>query len=81
MLAELRRVGIPGGRILVLNHFKGAGAWRVLERLMAPLADRVGFRSNLTMDILQGPEWRISDVHSVNLFGLSKLIELRNSSE
>ena len=81
LLAELRRVGIPGGRILVLNHFKGAGVWQVLERLMAPLADRVGFRSNLTMEVLQGPEWRISDVHSVNLFGLSKLIELRNSGE
>lgn len=81
LLAELRRVCIPEGRILVLNHFKGAGVWWLLERLVAPIADRVGFRSNLTMEILRGPEWQISAVHSVNLFGLSKLVELRNSSE
>jgi len=71
----------PGGQILVLNHFQGAGVWRVAERLVAPIADRVGFRSTMTMDTLDSPQWQVVSVRSVNLFGLSKLVELRNARE
>jgi len=81
LLAELRRVCTPGGQIFVVNHFKGAGVWQVAERLMAPLADRVGFRSTMTMDTLESPQWQIVSVRNVNLFGLSKLVELRNGCE
>ena len=81
LLDEMRRVCTPGGRILVLNHFKNAGVWQVAERLLAPLADRVGFRSTLTIDILDSPHWQIMNVRSVNLFGLSKLVEIRNTHE
>lgn len=80
LLAELRRVCKPGGHILVLGHFRGAGVWRPAERLVAPLADRVGFHSNLTMDVLDSPEWQIVNVRKVNLFGLSRLVEARNAS-
>lgn len=81
LLDEMRRVCAPGGRILVLNHFKNGGVWKVAERLLAPLADRVGFSSTLTIDILDSPHWQIMRVRSVNLFGLSKLVEIRNTSE
>lgn len=81
LLAELRRVCAPGGHILVLNHFKGAGVWQAAERLLAPLADRVGFRSTMTMDTLESSHWEIVGVRSVNLFGLSKLVEIRNAGE
>jgi len=81
LLAEVRRVCVPKGRVLVLNHFEGAGVWKAAERLTAPLADWVGFRSTMPMDILQSPQWQIVDVRSVNLFGLSKLVEIRNSHE
>lgn len=81
LLAELRRVCTPGGQILVVNHFKGAGVWQLAERLMAPLADRIGFRSTMTMDTLESPQWKIVSVRNVNLLGLSKLVELRNGCE
>ena len=81
LMAESRRVCTPGGQILVVNHFKGAGVWQVAERLMAPLADRIGFRSTMTMDTLESPQWQIVSVRNVNLFGLSKLVELRNGCE
>jgi phosphatidylethanolamine/phosphatidyl-N-methylethanolamine N-methyltransferase len=81
LLAELHRVCTPGGQILVVNHFKGAGVWQVAERLMAPLANRIGFRSTMSMDTLESPQWQIVSVRNVNLFGLSKLVELRNGCE
>ena len=81
LLAEVRRVCKPKGRIIVLNHFEGAGVWKAAERVMAPLADRVGFRTTLSMDVLNNAQWKITDVRSVNLFGLSKLVDIRNSHE
>ena len=81
LMRELRRVCEPGGYILILNHFKGAGVWRTFERLVEPLAERVGFRSDLRIDALESPEWQIERVTSVNLFGLSKLVVLRNARD
>ena len=80
LMAELRRVCRPGGTILILNHFKGAGVWQFSERLVAPLADRIGFRSDLSIDVLDSPGWTIEDVSGVNLLGLSKLVTLRNGA-
>lgn len=45
MLAEARRIVRPGGRIFVLNHETPANAWSHLERLAAPLARLLCFRS------------------------------------
>ena len=80
LLAEVRRVCFPGGYIFVLNHFSGARGWRWAERLLAPLADRVGFRSTLPMDAtLDCAEWTRLQVQDVNLLGLSKLVVLKNA--
>lgn len=80
LLAEVRRVCCAGGHIYVLNHFSGAGPWRWAERLLTPLADRVGFRSTLPMDAtLDCAEWTRLQVQDVNLLGLSKLVVLQNS--
>lgn len=78
LLAEIRRVCTPGGQILVLNHFKNAGVWQVAERLVAPMATCVGFRSTMTIDTLESEDWQIENIQSVNLFGLSKLVTIRN---
>ncbi len=78
LISELKRVCAPGGAILILNHFKGAGVWQLGERVVEPLADRVGFRSNLDLECLRDPEWIIESVMRVNLFGLSKLVRISN---
>ena len=47
---EMRRVCRPGGRIIVLNHFRSAskiGAW--MERLIAPFTLYLGFKSDLDL--------------------------------
>lgn len=47
---EMRRVCRPGGRIIILNHFRSksrVGAW--LERLIAPFTLYLGFKSDLDL--------------------------------
>jgi phosphatidylethanolamine/phosphatidyl-N-methylethanolamine N-methyltransferase len=81
LLSELHRVCRPGGRVLIRNHFSGAGIWGGAERLLAGLAHRVGFNSRLPLSVLEHPGWRLEALHSVNLFGLSKLAELTYAGE
>lgn len=78
LLEELRRVCRPGGQVLVLNHFSGAGTWARLERLVARFAGRIGFDSLLPMDTLDSADWSCVMVRSVNFMGLSRLVEFRN---
>lgn len=80
LVAEVRRVCRPGGLILLLNHFTGSRFWWALERLVSPLANRVGFRSDFSFDEhVTRHDWQVQDVQCVNLFGLSRLVVLRNA--
>jgi phosphatidylethanolamine/phosphatidyl-N-methylethanolamine N-methyltransferase len=47
---EMRRVCRPGGRIIILNHFRSksrVGAW--LEKMIAPFTLYLGFKSDLDL--------------------------------
>ena len=47
---EMRRVCRPGGRIIILNHFRSKarfGAW--LERVISPFTVHIGFKSDLDL--------------------------------
>jgi phosphatidylethanolamine/phosphatidyl-N-methylethanolamine N-methyltransferase len=76
---EIRRVCKPGGLVLIVNHFKGAGIWRPFESLTAPLSRSIGFRSNLCFrtHVLQQP-WRVLGTSRANLFGLSQIVTIQN---
>lgn len=79
LIAEACRVCRKGGTIVILNHFSGSRFWWLLERLVRPMADRVGFRSDFSYDeqiLARG--WQVASVQPVNFLGLSKLVTIRN---
>lgn len=80
LIAQVRRVCKPGGLILILNHFSGSRFWWLLEQGVKSVADRVGFRSDFQFDeqILRH-DWSVERVDAVNLMGLSRLVQIRNT--
>jgi len=79
LVREIRRVCKPNGTIVVLNHFSGSPAWWLLERAVRSAADHVGFRSDFRYEEqILAHDWRVLSLEAVNLFGLSRLVVLRN---
>jgi phosphatidylethanolamine/phosphatidyl-N-methylethanolamine N-methyltransferase len=79
LISEIRRVCKKNGSILIVNHFSGNKSWYVFEHLIKNLANKIGFRSEFSyQNYIQQHDWEIQTVKSVNMFGLSKLIVIKN---
>ena len=80
LVAEARRVCRKDGIIFVLNHFNGSRVWWLLELMVRPLAKFVGFRSDFSLDEhVMRHDWKVQAIQVVNLFGLSRLVTVRNA--
>ena len=68
-----------GVAIVIVNHFSGSGFWWLLERLVKPLASRIGFRSDFSFaEHIESHDWRVRSVKAVNFLGLSKIVTITN---
>lgn len=78
LLRESMRVCRSGGAVFVLNHFSGSRSWWLLEQAVRPLAARVGFKSEFSLqERVFDLGYAAESVQTVNMFGLSRLVVLR----
>jgi phosphatidylethanolamine/phosphatidyl-N-methylethanolamine N-methyltransferase len=78
--AEMRRVCIPGGTIVVVNHFTSVN-WvaRFMEKRLARLAKHIGFHADFPFDqFRRDSRLSIREVRPSNLFGYWKLLRCVN---
>jgi len=78
--AEMRRVCIPGGTIVVVNHFTSDNPLlRFGEKRMARLARHVGFHADFPLDrFRQESGLAIREIRPSNLFGYWRLLRCVN---
>jgi phosphatidylethanolamine/phosphatidyl-N-methylethanolamine N-methyltransferase len=77
---EMRRVCIPGGTIVVVNHFTSNNpVMRLLERRLARVARHIGFHADFPFDTFRrDSRLSIREVRPSNLFGYWKLLRCVN---
>jgi phosphatidylethanolamine/phosphatidyl-N-methylethanolamine N-methyltransferase len=78
--AEMRRVCIPGGTIVLVNHFTSENwALRFMERRLAHLARHIGFHADFPLDaFLRDSELTAREIRPSNLFGYWRLLRCIN---
>ena len=78
--AEMRRVCIPGGTIVVVNHFTSENPLlRLIEKRLGRLARHIGFHADFPFDAFRrDSRLSIREVRPSNLFGYWKLLRCVN---
>jgi phosphatidylethanolamine/phosphatidyl-N-methylethanolamine N-methyltransferase len=79
--AEMRRVCIPGGTIVVVNHFTSENpAMRFIEKRLAPLAGKIGFHADFPLaDFLAASRLDVRETRPSNLCGYWRLLRCVNN--
>ena len=79
--AEMRRVCIPGGTIVVVNHFTSDNVMaRFMEKRLARIARHIGFHADFPFDRFhRDSRLSIREVRPSNLFGSWKLLRCVNA--
>lgn len=81
VVGEMRRVCRPGGRIIILNHFRSANpfiAW--IERGISPLTVHIGFKSDLDLPaFLAQADLQPVSIEKVNVPRIWSLVTCRKA--
>jgi len=78
--AEMRRVCIPGGTIVLVNHFTSEN-WglRFVEKRLAHLARHIGFHADFPLDaFMRESGLTVREIRPSNLFGYWRLLRCIN---
>jgi phosphatidylethanolamine/phosphatidyl-N-methylethanolamine N-methyltransferase len=80
LAAEMRRVCIPGGTIVVVNHFTSENPLvRFMEKRLGRLARHIGFHADFPLDAFRlDSRLSIRELRPSNLFGYWKLLRCVN---
>ncbi|MGE5269812.1 MAG: methyltransferase domain-containing protein [Thiohalocapsa sp.] len=78
--AEMRRVCIPGGTIVLVNHFTSdKWALRFMEKRLAHVARHIGFHADFPLDaFLRESQLTVREIRPSNLFGYWRLLRCVN---
>ena len=78
--AEMRRVCIPGGTIVLVNHFTSDNwALRWMEKRLAHLAKHIGFHADFPLDrFLAESRLSVREIRPSNLLGYWRLLRCIN---
>jgi phosphatidylethanolamine/phosphatidyl-N-methylethanolamine N-methyltransferase len=78
--AEMRRVCIPGGTIVIVNHFTSENpVLRFMEKRLARGARHIGFHADFPLDAFRrDSELAIREISPSNLFGYWRLLRCVN---
>ena len=81
VVQEMRRVCKPGGKIVILNHFRSANpVLSRLERALSPLTVHIGFKSDLDLPgFLAQADLRPTSIEKVSVSRLWSLVSSRKN--
>lgn len=80
LISEVRRVCKKDGFIIIANHFSGVHSpWAMFEKIVSPFATKIGFQSEFSYQTyVENLDWNVVKSYSCNLFGLSRIVVVRN---
>jgi len=81
VIREIERVCRPGGDVIIVNHFAAEkGVRRGVERLLAPLSNKLGWRPDMPVEeVLSHTHLQEVSRHSLPPMGLFTLLHLKKA--
>jgi phosphatidylethanolamine/phosphatidyl-N-methylethanolamine N-methyltransferase len=82
VVGEMKRVCRPGGRLVILNHFRSAHPMLAsIERLISPLTVHIGFKSDLELEsLVRRAQLEVRHLEKVNVPPIWSLVTCVNQS-
>jgi len=83
VIAEMARVCKPGGEVLIVNHFaREKGALSVMEKAMAPFANKIGWHSDFSIHrILGEDELSVQDQKRLPPLGMFTFLRMEKQAD